>query len=154
MMADRIVGRGDRGCFRDFHRPLWPVLPHQDARLRGGGGALSARTGAGGRLHLCRDGDRVDAGCAQQFQHFISHSPWDHEAVVAQIGQDADRLLGGKPTSSLIIDESIFAKQGDRSVGVARQWSGRLGKVDNCQVAVFGALTDGQRHAPVDMRLY
>jgi SRSO17 transposase len=96
----------------------------------------------------------VDASCAQQFQHFISNSPWDHEAVVAQISQDATRLLGGKPTSSLIIDESSFAKQGDRSVGVARQWSGRLGKVDNCQVAVFGVLSDGQRHAPVDMRLY
>jgi SRSO17 transposase len=73
---------------------------------------------------------------------------------VAQISQDGDRLIGGKPTSSLIIDESSFAKQGDRSVGVARQWSGRLGKVDNCQVAAFGVLTDGQRHAPVDMRLY
>jgi SRSO17 transposase len=96
----------------------------------------------------------VEGGCAQQFQHFISNSPWDHEAVVAQIGQDADRLLGGKPTSSLIIDESSFPKQGDRSVGVARQWSGRLGKVDNCQQAVFGVLTDGQRHVPVDMRLY
>lgn len=96
----------------------------------------------------------VEAGCAQQFQHFISNSPWGHEAVVAQIGRDADRLLGGKPTSSLVIDESSFAKQGSRSVGVARQWSGRLGKVDNCQVAVFGVLSDGQRHAPVDMRLY
>jgi SRSO17 transposase len=96
----------------------------------------------------------VDEGCAQQFQHFISNSPWDHEAVVAQISQDADRLLGGKPTSCLVIDESSFAKQGDRSVGVARQWSGRLGKVDNCQVAVFGVLTDGQRHTPIDMRLY
>jgi SRSO17 transposase len=98
--------------------------------------------------------DVVDNGCAQQFQHFISNSPWDHEPVVAQIGQDADRLLGGKPTSCLIIDESSFAKQGDRSVGVERQWSGRLGKVDNCQVAVFAVLTDGQHHAMVDMRLY
>jgi SRSO17 transposase len=80
----------------------------------------------------------VDDSCAQQFQHFISNSPWDHKPVLAQIGQDADRLLGGKPSSCLIIDESSFAKQGDRSVGVARQWSGRLGKVDNCQVAVFG----------------
>jgi SRSO17 transposase len=96
----------------------------------------------------------VDESCAQQFQHFISNSPWDHKPVLAQIGQDADRLLGGKPSSCLVIDESSFAKQGDRSVGVARQWSGRLGKVDNCQVAVFGVLTDGQRHTPVDMRLY
>ncbi len=96
----------------------------------------------------------VEDGCPQQFQHFISNSPWDHEPVVAQIAADADRLLGGKPTSSLLIDESSFPKQGDRSVGVARQWTGRLGKVDNCQVAVFGVLTDGQRHTPIDMRLY
>jgi SRSO17 transposase len=95
----------------------------------------------------------VEEGCPQKFQHFISNSPWDHEPVVAQIGEDADRLLGGRPTSALILDESSFPKQGDRSVGVARQWTGRLGKVDNCQVAVFGVLTDGERHAPVDMRL-
>src|ERR1700674_2458907 len=96
----------------------------------------------------------VEGGCAQQFQHFISCSLWDHEPVVAQIGQDADRLLGGKPTSALIIDESSFPKQGVRSVGVARQWTGRLGKIDNCQVAVFGVLTDGERHTPIDARLY
>jgi SRSO17 transposase len=96
----------------------------------------------------------VEQGCEQQFQHFISNSPWRHEPVVEQIGRDVDRLLGGKPTSALIIDESSFAKQGEHSVGVARQWCGRLGKVDNCQVAVFAVLTDGQRHAPVDMRLY
>ena len=96
----------------------------------------------------------VESGCEQQFQHFISNSPWDHGPVVAQIARDGDQLLGGKSTSSLIIDECSFPKQGDCSVGVARQWSGRLGKVDNCQVAVFGVLTDGHRHAPVDMRLY
>ena len=96
----------------------------------------------------------VEGGCAQRFQHFISESPWDHEPVVAQIARDADEALGGKATSALIIDESSFPKQGDRSVGVARQWTGRLGKVDNCQVAVFGVLTDGERHTPIDMRLY
>ena len=37
----------------------------------------------------------VEAGCAQQFQHFISNSPWDHVPVIAQIGRDADQLLGG-----------------------------------------------------------
>jgi SRSO17 transposase len=96
----------------------------------------------------------VDQSCEQQLQHFISNSPWRHEPVIEQIGRDADRLLGGKPTSALILDESSFPKQGDRSVGVARQWCGRLGKVENCQVAVFGVLTDGQRHTAVDMRLY
>jgi SRSO17 transposase len=96
----------------------------------------------------------VEDGCAQQFQHFISNALWRHEPVIDQIGRDADRLLGGKPDSALILDESSFVKQGDRLVGVARQWCGRLGKVDNCQVAVFAVLTDGARHTPVDMRLY
>jgi hypothetical protein len=52
----------------------------------------------------------VDDSCAQQFQHCISNSPWDNKPVLAQIGRDADRLLGGKPSSCLIIDESSFAK--------------------------------------------
>src|ERR1700733_13631742 len=56
--TDRIVGRRDRGGFRDLHQPLWRVLPQQDARQRGGGRALSARTGASARLHLRLDGDR------------------------------------------------------------------------------------------------
>jgi len=96
----------------------------------------------------------VEAACPQRFQHFISNSPWDHEAVLAQLAGDADRLVGGKPESCLIIDETSFIKQGKRSVGVARQWSGRLGKVDNCQVAVFGVLSDGRQNVPIDMRLY
>jgi SRSO17 transposase len=96
----------------------------------------------------------VEDGCEQQFQHFISNSPWRHEPVIEQIARDADRLLGGKPTSALLLDESSFVKQGDHSVGVARQWCGRLGKVENCQVAVFAVLTDGARYTPVDMRLY
>jgi SRSO17 transposase len=98
--------------------------------------------------------DVVENGCAQQFQHFISHSPWRHEPVVAQIGMDADRLVGGQADSCLIFDETSFPKQGYRSVGVARQWSGRLGKIDNCQVAVFCVLSNGVHHAPIDMRLY
>jgi SRSO17 transposase len=96
----------------------------------------------------------VEDSCEQQFQHFISNAPWRHEPVIEQIARDADRLLGGAPDSALLLDESSFVKQGDRSVGVARQWCGRLGKVDNCQVAVFAVLTDGARHTPVDMRLY
>ena len=96
----------------------------------------------------------VDAACPQRFQHFISNSPWDHEPVLAQLSRDADLLVGGKPESCLIIDETSFIKQGERSVGVARQWSGRLGKVDNCQVAVFAVLSDGRQNVPIDMRLY
>ena len=74
--------------------------------------------------------------------------------MLAQVARDADLLVGGMPESCLIIDETSFIKQGERSVGVARQWSGRLGKVDNCQVAVFAVLSDGRQNVPIDMRLY
>lgn len=91
---------------------------------------------------------------AQRLQHFISHSPWDHRAIANKIATDANRVLGDQRDSCLILDETSFAKKGDRSVGVARQWSGRLGKVDNCQVAVFAALSNGTQHTLIDMRLY
>ena len=60
----------------------------------------------------------------------------------------------GGPNACLLIDESGFAKQGKESVGVSRQWLGRFGKVNNGQVAVLGALSDGAYVAPVEVRLY
>jgi SRSO17 transposase len=89
----------------------------------------------------------------QAQQQFLSDSPWDHRPLVAKVAQEVDALLGGSD-SMLLIDESGFAKKGNKSAGVARQWNGRLGKVDNCQVGVFAALSDGQRAALVDLRLF
>ena len=90
----------------------------------------------------------------QRLQHFLSHSPWDHRAVMRQVAADADRLLGGDPDSCLLIDESGFVKKGKDSAGVARQWCGRLGKLENCQVGVFATLCRGERRVPIDARLY
>ena len=89
----------------------------------------------------------------QSLQQFISDSPWDHEALNAHIANDVNELLGG-PESVLALDESGFAKKGKRSVGVARQWNGREGKTDNCQVGVYAALSDGVQASVVDFRLY
>jgi SRSO17 transposase len=90
----------------------------------------------------------------QQLQHMLTDSQWDHRTVLDQVAQDADQLLGGAEDSALLIDETSFAKKGKHSVGVARQWCGRFGKVDNCQVGVFAALGRGQLATLVDMRLY
>jgi len=46
----------------------------------------------------------------QPLQHFLTHSPWDHQAVMRQVASEADRLLGGQPDSCLLIDESGFVK--------------------------------------------
>jgi len=90
----------------------------------------------------------------QSMQHFLSNSPWEHQSVQDQIARDCDRLIGGSPDTGLIFDETGIPKKGKMSVGVARQWCGRLGKTDNCQTAVFGALSMGPHVALIDERLY
>lgn len=89
----------------------------------------------------------------QSLQQFLSDSPWDHEALNEHVASDVNDLLGG-PESVLAIDESGFSKKGKMSVGVARQWNGREGKTDNCQVGVYAALSDGVYASIVDFRLY
>jgi SRSO17 transposase len=90
----------------------------------------------------------------QSLQHFISDSEWETRAVLDQVAKEADRHLGGSENSCILIDETSFQKKGERSVGVDRQWSGRLGKVENCQVAVFASLTQGAYSTLIDTRLY
>ncbi len=90
----------------------------------------------------------------QSLHHFLSSSEWDARAVLAQVAAEADRHLGGTADSTLSIDESAFGKKGDQSVGVGRQWNGRLGKVENSQVAVFASLTQGANSTLIDTRLY
>src|SRR6266478_4392987 len=63
-------------------------------------------------------------------------------------------LIGDATEAALLIDESGFAKQGKMSVGASRQYLGRLGKVDNGQVAVFGVLAKGRFATAIDTRLY
>ena len=89
----------------------------------------------------------------QAQQQFLSDSPWDHRPLMERVAKEVDALMGGED-AMLLVDESGFAKKGNKSVGVARQWNGRLGKVDNCQVGVFAALSDGERAALVDLGLF
>ena len=98
--------------------------------------------------------ERVPNADEQQLQHMLSDSPWGHQAVMDQVALEADGLLGGNRHSCLLIDESGFKKSGNFSVGVGRQWCGRLGKVENCQVGVFAALGRNRRVTLVNERLY
>jgi SRSO17 transposase len=60
----------------------------------------------------------------------------------------------GAPDGVLIIDETGFLKKGTRSAGVARQYSGTAGRVENCQIGVFLAYASAQGHALIDRELY
>lgn len=106
------------------------------------------------RKNMERMAEVVPDSDEQSMQHFITNSPWDHRAVIDQVTRDCDRLLGGHPDSALLIDESAIPKKGKKSVGVARQWCGRLGKTDNCQVGVYASLSCGKRVSLIDGRLY
>ena len=98
--------------------------------------------------------ERVPDVVYDQLQYFLSESKWQHRPIIEQISCDADQLLGGHPGSALYIDESGIPKKGKMSVGVARQWCGQVGKVDNCQVAVFATLGRGHFSTMIDGRLY
>jgi SRSO17 transposase len=90
----------------------------------------------------------------QVLQNFLTHSSWEYRGVMDQVAGNANVCLGADEGTGLYIDESAFQKKGDKSVGVARQWNGRLGKRENSQVGVFGALGRGDRVSLVDARLY
>jgi SRSO17 transposase len=71
----------------------------------------------------------------QALQQFVNQSVWSEQAVL----QTYRRVMGeafDDPDGIVVIDDTGFAKKGRHSVGVTRQYSGTLGKTDNCQVAV------------------
>jgi len=90
-----------------------------------------------------------DPGTYQAFQHFITDAPWSAERVWRQL-----RAVIPERSGVLILDGTSFPKQGRRSVAVARQYCGALGKIANCQVAVTVALWTGVRAWMLGAALY
>lgn len=81
-----------------------------------------------------------DPGSYQAFQHFVTHAPWGPARIWRRL-----RMLIPARSGVVILDGTSFPKQGEASVGVARQYCGALGKIANCQVAVTAALWTGAR---------
>lgn len=99
--------------------------------------------------------ERVPESNYQQLQHFISESEWDAKAVMRDVARNTTRslesLVGEK---GLILDESGNEKAGEKSVGVARQYIGNVGKVCNSQVGVYAGLSRGDKISLVGAKLY
>src|SRR5438309_11499637 len=89
----------------------------------------------------------------QGLQKFIGQADWNHRPLVGELVQQVGAELG-EADGVLVFDPSAFPKKGTESVGVARQWCGRLGKVDNCQVGVYLGYVSRREHALVDFRLF
>lgn len=105
------------------------------------------------RANMERMADVVSGSHYQRLHHMLSESSWDRTGVLRQLFTDANAHFGRGGTA-LVVDESGFAKKGEHSVGVSRQWNGRLGKTDNSQVGVFAAVTRNGVAALVDAELY
>ena len=86
---------------------------------------------------------QVEGGKVRAMPRLVSEALWDADAM-----REPYQRLGpeemGEPNGVLIVDETGFAKKGQDSVGVARQYCGALGKVENCQVGVFAAYASRQ----------
>lgn len=95
----------------------------------------------------------VKDGNVRALQRFVSDAPWDDDNMITKYRGFVNDDLGS-PDGALIFDESGFVKKGRDSVGVARQYCGTIGKVDNCQVGVFAAYVSEQGYALVDKRLF
>lgn len=99
--------------------------------------------------------EKAEDSDMRNLQHFISNSPWDAESVMKRVASDTDKVFRkNEEKTGLLIDESGWKKQGKKSVGVARQYSGSLGKVDNGQVGVFVSLVQGDKAGIIGTRLY
>jgi SRSO17 transposase len=94
-----------------------------------------------------------DTSQVRMTQHFLGQSPWPYVPLRAELVRWVDEAFG-EPAGVLIVDESGFAKCGAHSVGVARQYCGATGKIDNCQIGVFLAYASGHGHTLLDTRLY
>ncbi|MBW2142334.1 MAG: IS701 family transposase [Deltaproteobacteria bacterium] len=95
---------------------------------------------------------RLPEGNVQAMQQFIGQSPWDPMPVRRRLAERISREL--IPAHAWIVDDTGFPKKGNHSVGVARQYSGTLGKVGNCQVAVSLNLATDDACMPLNYALY
>lgn len=136
---------------KEFIQPFIRLLPRQE--LRGHGedffrGLLSDLERKSTEPIAERAGKR-----RAPLQRFIGSSPWEHEPLIEELSRQMAAEIGS-PDGILVLDPSAFPKKGKASVGVARQWCGRLGKVENCQVGVFLGYVSNKGHTLVDERLY
>ena len=88
-----------------------------------------------------------------RMQSLLGRSSWDADALRDRVRREAVASLGD-PSAVLVVDETGFLKKGEHSVGVARQYSGTAGRIENCQIGVFLAYASRFGQALIDRRLY
>lgn len=149
--VDPALFQGMLDRMEAFARPFADQLstPEQRGHMRDyvGGLCSSVERKTSETIAYFHDQDR------QALQRFIGWVNWDHRPLLGELAKQVGAALG-ESDGVLVLDPSAFAKKGTESVGVKRQWNGRAGKVDNCQVGVYLAYVSRREQALVDVRLY
>ena len=107
----------------------------------------------GDRRNVENMAEAIAGGVVRTLQKFIAQGVWQARDVLAELRRQVVEVLGDED-ATLIVDESGFPKKGTKSVGVARQYAGILGRTDNCQVGVFLSYSSGKGHTLCDRRLF
>src|SRR5215204_4557610 len=128
---DRLADR-----FAALSRRYGPVFRSWGGWERGEQYLRGLLVGGDDRRNAENLAEHVDGATPRALQRFLSEASWSAERMIEQIQEDVAPLLE-EPDAVFVVDETGFAKQGTKSVGVARQYSGTMGKVGNCQVGVF-----------------
>jgi SRSO17 transposase len=97
--------------------------------------------------------EAIQGSVVRTMQKFIAHGTWEDAMVLHGLRAHVAETLGDE-RGTVNIDETGFPKKGKKSVGVKRQYSGTLGRVDNCQVGVFANYYSSKGHTFIDRRIY
>lgn len=114
---------------------------------------LQGLLAGGDRRNVENMAEAIQGGVVRTLQKFIAQAVWSDQDVLTQIRQQVGASLGDEE-GLLIVDETGFPKKGQQSVGVARQYSGTLGRIDNCQVGVFVSYSSPKGETLIDRRLF
>jgi len=139
--------------FATFHQEFAPLFGRTEARERSEQylrGLLVQQTDRRNAENLA---EVIVGATPRTLQRFLTEAPWADQPVVNRLQRYVGHRLAGE-LNVFVVDDTGFAKQGVKSVGVARHYSGTLGKVGNCQIGVFLAYVSERGHALVDKALY
>jgi SRSO17 transposase len=139
--------------FAAFHAYFAPLFGRKEAQRRSEQyvrGLLAQQTD---RRNAENVAETIAGATPRALQRLLTEAPWPTEPVIERLQAYVAARLS-TPAGIFVLDESGFPKQGTKSVGVARQYCGTLGKVGNCQLGVFLAYVSARGHALVDKRLY
>src|SRR5436305_12160061 len=139
--------------FATLHAEVAPLFGRKEAQRRSEQYVRGLLVQQTERRNAENGAEMIAGATPRTLQRLLTEAPWPPEPVIDRLQAYVGARLN-TPEGIFVLDESGFPKQGQKSVGVARQYCGTWGKVGNCQLGVFLAYVSPQAHALVDKRLY